>query len=448
MKKYLMLAAMATLFILTGCDKNKKDEYKTRTVTVQLTYPEGSNYSAIEGIVVMASSADNTTPLESKTDAAGIASFELPAGVWSFSSSDRRSESGTVYLFNGVAGNVVVEAADTPLPVVIEFTQSKTSQVIIKELYVGGCPKDEGTGAFALDKYAILYNNSEYPARLSGICLAMVYPFPSSNKTNYDYVNGVLAYEKAGTSPAGQAFWSFAENDLELAPGAQVVVAFNGAIDNSATYSQSVDLSKAEYYVTYDPEITTMTTIHPVPAATIPTSHYLKMYNYGPGNTWAMSNMSPAVFIFAPTDGATAQGFLEDDTNVSYYQAKERPANARKMVPATWVLDAVELFEYGKTTNQKRLTAAVDLGAIEAIAGQGYSIYRNVDETATKAIKENEGKLVYNYAMGTQDVTGGTTDPSGIDAEASIKNGARIVYKDTNDSSKDFHLRAKASLRK
>ena len=192
MKKYLMLAAMATLFILTGCDKNKKDEYKTRTVTVQLTYPEGSNYSAIEGIVVMASSADNTTPLESKTDAAGIASFELPAGVWSFSSSDRRSESGTVYLFNGVAGNVVVEAADTPLPVVIEFTQSKTSQVIIKELYVGGCPKDEGTGAFALDKYAILYNNPEYPARLSGVCLAMVYPFPSSNKTNYDYVNGVL----------------------------------------------------------------------------------------------------------------------------------------------------------------------------------------------------------------------------------------------------------------
>ena len=76
-------------------------------------------------------------------------------------------------------------------------------------------------------------------------------------------------------------------------------------------------------------------------------------------------------------------------------------------------------------------------------AKMGYTLYRNVDKEATEAIKENEGKLVYNYSLGVE----GSTDPSGIDAEASIKNGARIIYKDTNNSTVDFHLRSKASLR-
>jgi hypothetical protein len=77
----------------------------------------------------------------------------------------------------------------------------------------------------------------------------------------------------------------------------------------------------------------------------------------------------------------------------------------------------------------------------------GHSIYRNVNKEATEAIPENKGKLVYNYSMGTSDLEEGSTDPSGIDAEASIKMGARIVYMDTNNSGNDFHQRKEASLR-
>lgn len=73
----------------------------------------------------------------------------------------------------------------------------------------------------------------------------------------------------------------------------------------------------------------------------------------------------------------------------------------------------------------------------------GYTLYRNVDKEASESLEENKGKLVYNYAGGADS----TTDPSGIDAEASLKNGARIIYKDTNNSSNDFHQRAKSSLR-
>ncbi|MEE3406725.1 MAG: DUF4876 domain-containing protein, partial [Candidatus Cryptobacteroides sp.] len=81
--------------------------------------------------------------------------------------------------------------------------------------------------------------------------------------------------------------------------------------------------------------------------------------------------------------------------------------------------------------------------------GKGYSVYRNVDKEATEAIEGNKEKLVYNYAGGTEDPEiNGNTDPSGIDAEASIANGAIIIYKDTNNSTSDFHIRKVASIKK
>ena len=50
---------------------------------------------------------------------------------------------------------------------------------------------------------------------------------------------------------------------------------------------------------------------------------------------------------------------------------------------------------------------------------------------------------MYGYTLGV----GNSTDPSGIDAEASIKKGAHIVYLDTNNSTADFHERQKFSVR-
>ena len=73
----------------------------------------------------------------------------------------------------------------------------------------------------------------------------------------------------------------------------------------------------------------------------------------------------------------------------------------------------------------------------------GHALYRNVDKEWTESLPENAGKLVYNYSLGVD----ASTDPSGIDAEASMKNGAHIVFQDTNNSTDDFHERQKCSLR-
>ena len=118
-------------------------------------------------------------------------------------------------------------------------------------------------------------------------------------------------------------------------------------------------------------------------------------------------------------------------------------------VKTEWTVDGIEVFQAGKEDdNKKRLPASVDAGSIYMTCEKGYSLYRNVDKEATEALPENEGKLVYNYAGGTDmlDDVYGNTDPSGIDAEASIANGAHIIYKDTNNSSADFLQRAVPSI--
>ena len=91
----------------------------------------------------------------------------------------------------------------------------------------------------------------------------------------------------------------------------------------------------------------------------------------------------------------------------------------------------------------KRLTADVDAGYVYMTNKLCHSIYRNVDKEATEALAENRGKLVYGYALGVD----GSTDPSGIDAEESIKQGAHIIFRDWDNSNEDFHERLRCSLR-
>jgi len=106
-------------------------------------------------------------------------------------------------------------------------------------------------------------------------------------------------------------------------------------------------------------------------------------------------------------------------------------------------LDGVEVYTTASTKNTKRMTADIDAGYVSLTNKLGHALYRNVDQKATEALPENKGKLVYSYALGVES----STDPSGIDAEASMKNGAHIIFKDTNNSTDDFHERVKCSLR-
>ena len=316
-------------------------------------------------------------------------------------------------------------------------------QIIIKELYNGGCTKEDGK-SFQFDKGVILYNNCPQKAVINNLCFGICSPSNAqANNKNYG-TDGKLTYEAEGFIPVWHGIWYF-PSALEIEPYSQVVVNICGAIDNTQTVPNSVNYANADYYAMYDPESGyNNSNYYPTPSELIPTSHYLKAVELGMGNGWTMSVSSPALVIFQVKDNTP----LEYATNTAnqWYDGGNVGSQVYTCVkvPNEWIIDGVEVFASGyKDTCVKRLTSDVDGGYVWLTNYQGHSLYRNVDKTATEALTENAGKLVYNYALGVDD----STDPSGIDAEASTKNGAHIVYQDTNNSTADFHERQRFSLK-
>ncbi|MFT3822557.1 MAG: DUF4876 domain-containing protein [Chitinophagaceae bacterium] len=433
----VLLVMVAFVVVVSSCKKNN-DGPSVIAVPVKLVYPATGSFTATEGVKVTMTTGSSV--FVASTDANGITSISVPLGVYDVSASDSRSEGGKSYAYNGAkAGVTVTSAWKTTDTVTITLTESQASQIVIKELYGGGVQKDDNSGVFQYDRYVTLYNNSATTANLNNICIGMIAPYNAQGTNGFYGTDGELIYAKEGWIPATQGFWYFQSN-ITIAPGKQIIVALNNAVNNTLTYTKSVNLANADYYCMYDITKYSSTSYYVAPAAVIPTSHYMKAEAYGTGTAWALSVTSPGLFLF-DVEGTTPSAFAADAS-----KTHTLTSYTSKKVPVEWVIDGVEAYLMNNTGNKKRFTPAVDAGAVYHLNGQGYSIYRNVNKTATEALSENVGKLVYNYSKGTVSV-GGTTDPSGIDAEASIKLGARIIYQDTNNSTNDFHLRSQAALR-
>lgn len=429
--KFLIFVAIS-IILMTSCDDDM-DDVTFFDVSVQLSYPSG--YTATDSVEVAIGSYTGYT------DEEGTVTISVPSGSYTISASETRSVNGISYNFNG-SETVSVGADET---VTLSLSVSESSQIIIKELYIGGCQKDDGSGYYSKDSYVILYNNSEYDAKIdTNFCFGFTFPYNSNSTNKYLDDSGDLEYANEGWIPAGQAIWHF-QSSVTLGAGEQIVVVFYQAIDQTGTYSNSVDLSNSEYYVMYDTETFTNTSYYTAPSENISTSQYLDGILYGVGNAWAISNTSPGFFIFATEDmGPTA--FAADESYTDYYGGST--SQVAKKVPEDWIIDAIEVFRQGyDDSNNKRFTDDIDAGSITFTSHYGYTLYRNVDTDATEAIADNDGLISYGYTYGTDDLTDGSTDDSGIDAEASLDNGARIVYKDTNNASNDFHQRAIASLK-
>lgn len=429
--KFLLFIAIG-IFMLSSCSDDDND-IAMYTVNVQLAYPD--EYETVDSVSVSLGS------YTAYTDSLGTASLTVPSGSYTISASESRSVNGVSYNFNG-SETIVVSSDDD---VSLALTVSESSQIIIKELYIGGCQKDDGSGYFSKDAYVILYNNSDTDAEIDeNFCFGFTFPYNSNSTNKYLDDNGDLSYEDEGWIPAGQAIWHF-NSSVTLGAGEQLVVVFYQAIDQTGTYSNSVDLSNSEYYVMYDTETFTNTSYYAAPSENISTTQYLDGILNGVGNAWALSNTSPGFFIFA-TEDTDPISFCADDTYTDLYGGYD--SQVAKMVPEEWIIDAVDVFRQGyDDSNNKRFTDDIDAGYITFTSHYGYTIYRNVDEDATEEISDNDGLIVYTYSDGTDDLTDGSTDDSGVDAEASRNKGARIIYKDTNNSSNDFHQRASSSLK-
>lgn len=425
MKKKIFLPLMSVLLTLTALFNlqacSSDDPQPMISLNIQLN-GEGLTVAELQDLPVVL--ADNqAAKLTAQTDDKGVAHFTVPVGIYHVSvTAVKESDNGRL-LINGNQNQLVVDATkvDAKTGVQLETlaltVQRERASILIKEIYNGGCQKNDGSGIFQMDKYITLYNNSDIPAKLNNLCIGMSDPYNAESSGHNYLSNGVLEYANEDWTPAINGIWYF-QGTLTLEPYTEVVVNVHGAIDNTVTYANSVNFANANYYCMYDPESASPdgskynhTQYYPAPAEVIPTSHYLKAVKVGQGTGWPLSSKSPAIFVFQ-TDGMTPAEFGANASNLVYPSTKQGdPIFAALRIPRAWILDAVEVFNAQKLAScKKRLTPDLDNGYATLTSGQGHALIRRVDNRASETAK-------------------GT------------------VYIDTNNSSNDFEETDKCSLR-
>lgn len=439
MKKVFALVPLTALALLAfSC---RQPILQPVPITIQLT--NGGQAFTQEGVSVLLSDESGSISFQLLTDSEGKVSATLPVGFYTVSATWKQTDEGERITYNGSLTGLIASPEKDPF-YCLDMQAVKSQLLIIKELYTGGCLNEATGKSYSDDAYIVLYNNSETELDASDVVFCFAAPYNSTASNKYYDIEGKLLYESLPWIPALGAIWWFTA-PVTIPAYSQIVVAVFGAIDHTITVPTSVNLSNPNYYWMSNDGITAydMPKYHVSDA--IPSSHYLTCVPYTQGRAWALSNSSPAFYI-ARMPQSQAKALSENVDDYDHTLGAGAPNYVVKM-PKANVIGAVEVWPAASIKSSKaRFSADINTGYIAHTNSKGYSIYRNVDKEATEALEENKGKLVYNYAGGTEDVEG-STDPSGIDAEASIKAGAHIIYSQTNDSSKDFHQRKVASIK-
>lgn len=406
--KFLFLL-IASVVYLSGCMKDlKTDEFTddaiSSVITVTVNMPEGYNYTT-EGLPVYFVDPSSGLEFCDTTNASGVATIRVPHGAYIATTETKHSAAGgVVYIFNGVSEKIRVAPNDPKnASSKIDLNVSKAGQIVLKELYYGGCTNPATSKSYSKDQYFILYNNSGEVAYLDSLCLAVVDPYnaPSSGKTtNWVKPNSTEIRDSIPVSGFG---WMFpgTGNQHPLQPGEQVVISLN-AINHVPITSTSVNLGIQGYWAAYDPLLTKGQST-PNAGVNLMTG----FWKVGTATSWVVSTLSPAVFLYS-MGGKTPTQFITDTYTWNPGYATNRNFDCL-MVDKNLIIDGVECFR--NVTDSKRLRPEVDNGfAMVDGGGQGQSVHRRVDAQATAAA------------------------------------GGRIVYMDTNNSSNDFEKRTTASL--
>lgn len=402
---FLLFLASFIVTVLTSC--NYDEAIENTQVTIELSEP-------LSGVDIEILNSLGQT-FNAITDNEGKAQTTLAPGIYSVSASSTSDDGYVRTAVNGSKSDIVVSGTATTIYLqVVTSTIQLNNPILIKELYVGGCQKDDGSGYFANDKCIILYNNSSQLASLDNVAFGIIEPYNAEADQHLFLSNGILDYANSDWVPAINGIWYFQPGHF-IEPYSELVVNICGCIDNTLTYSQSINYANPDYFTMYDVEATSAdggkynnTNYYPSPSEVIPISHYLKAVKYGQANAWPISMTSPAVFLFR-TDNVTPKEYGENPYNIIYPAEKEgNHIYACMKVPRSWIIDAVEVYNAEKlSTSKKRLTPDLDSGYVTMTSKQSHAVVRRIE---------------------------------------SYKDG-HPIYQDTNNSSNDFYEADHCSLK-
>lgn len=305
----LLLLCGLLLAACTALDEANPYEGVLGRLTVRLRYPGEHASWCREGVEVTATDRQSGNRYTARTDAQGEASFRMPNGLYALAVSDR-ADSQT--LFNGAVEQLRLTAGGEAVAE-LELRYVRPGGIVIREIYTGGCPATPATGSYVYDKYVILHNNDSETRYLDGLCLGMVDPYNSKGASGNYWTSlapdGGILFRDYASVP--DAVWQFpgSGRDFPLAPGADAVVALNGAVDHTATYPLSVNLNGEGYFVCYNETYYPDTRSHPVPGDRIdPARHLRLLKKTGLAKVYVISNNSPAVILYRAPRGVRPRG--------------------------------------------------------------------------------------------------------------------------------------------
>jgi len=373
MRKIYVIILLA---ILSSCiDKEAK---KIHSVTIGYELPDGVEGITLDGHEVYIRNIGSSRTYVSKF-INDICEFELETGLYNISTSFFSDKTGNL---NASINEISIsESSDNS--VTLEMGYVYSSPIIIEEIYYSGA-KSPLNKNYIPDQFVKLYNNSNKPQSLIGLCLATVVGSSNSPSKWIDKEGNLLPY-----LPINQTAWRFPDNSskLVLEPGESIVVAQDAINHSDPNISTSkVDLSNADF-------------------ETFARESGRDYDNLGVENMelvwsksdripdWMLTPFGPPVILFRLPENY--KDYVGDIDNI-----KAQPGSFVKYlcIPKTFVLDAVECVRSAER-NHKRLHSELDAGYVYVSEHfKGYSVKRIIQRL----------------------------------------DGGRIVYMDTNNSSTDF----------
>ena len=207
-------AAIAAAAVLQGCTgmENENPYSDTlNTLIISPVYPEGFGEGPQSGIPVSITETGKGTDYTAVTGSDGKASVKIPDGIYRITLS--YSTDGRI--LNGSADRVRVIGADRELTVLMDMTEP--GEIVIKEIYCGGCLCYPLEGTYMSDSYIILHNNTDRIQYLDSLCIVVADPYNATGTNVWISRDGTGSSVFPDFVPVVQAIWKI-KGDGETHP--------------------------------------------------------------------------------------------------------------------------------------------------------------------------------------------------------------------------------------
>ncbi len=372
MKKILILLAALPLLLPSCMDLTGENPYEAdlQTLSFRLVLPSSYQGEDLSGVKIEVSNVNDNSSYTAESDREGLATLSLPCGLYRATASAQISD----YRFNASKGGIILGGGE--VSVELSLKASRSGDILIKEIYCGGCMKLPQEGTYQSDSYVILHNNADHTVYLDSLCFGTLAPYNSNSAAVWD--------EEIDFSPVIQAVWQFPGDgkSFPLEKGQDAILAIMGAIDHTAQYPLSVNLNRSDVFACYSPTYFPNVRYHPAPGDKVRRDHYMNVViKTGQSNAYAFSINSPAVVLFR-AEGQTIQEFVSGSDNVIYLPGSSKDRVV--CVPNEWVIDGVEVFNGQSSANKKRMNSSIDASYVTlSNVHEGRTLMRKVNESRT-----------------------------------------------------------------